>query len=102
METELTELEDDDIQYYGPRISIKEIIDIFIAYDIGFIRNFGSDMFYVEMVDGEPMIPVHPMSAYPPGIEKLFDLMVREKLKMLSYKDEKLMKSRFSVNNIDL
>ena len=29
-------------------------------------------MFYVEMVDGEPLVPMNPKGAYPPGIERLF------------------------------
>ncbi len=102
MDNELNELEDIDLESYTPPISKKDIIDIIIAYDIRFIRNFGSDMFYVEMVDGEPLVPMHPRGAYPAGIERLFDLMVRERISMITYVDEKLMKSYFPVNINDL
>ncbi len=102
MDNELTELEDIDLEHYTPAISKKDIIDIIIAYDIRFIRNFGSDMFYVEMFDGEPLVPMHPKAAYPAGIERLFDLMARERISMISYRDKKLMKSYFLVNSNDL
>ncbi|WP_292469675.1 hypothetical protein [Methanolobus sp.] len=102
MENELTELKDNDLEHFNLLISIKDISDIFIAYDLRFISYFGSDLFYVEMVDGEPLVPMHPKSAYPPGIEKLFDLMAREKINLLSYEDEKIMKSHFPVNTSDL
>lgn len=102
MRNELTDLLDHDLEHYTPQISKKEIIDIFIAYDIRFIRYFGSDMFYVEMVDEEPLVPLHPKSSYPPGIERLFDLMTRERISLISYKDGKLMKSYFPINSSDL
>lgn len=102
MEHELTELVSYDLDHYVPKMSVADIIDIFQAYDIRFIRNFGSDLFYVEMVDGEPLVPMHPQSAYPPGIEKLFDFMTRERISMLSHKDEMIMKSYFSVDGDSL
>ncbi|MDG6244059.1 MAG: hypothetical protein QCH31_06665 [Methanolobus sp.] len=98
MDNKLTELKDNDLEQYAQGISKKEVIDIFLAYDIHFIRYFGSDLFYVEMLDGEPLVPVHPGSSYPPGIEGLFDLMARERINMLKYVDEKMMKSCFPVD----
>ncbi|WP_319508070.1 hypothetical protein [uncultured Methanolobus sp.] len=102
MDNELTGLEDIELEHYSPPISKKDIIDIIIAYDISFIRNFGSDLFYVEMVDGEPLVPMNPKGVYPPGIERLFSLMARERISMINYRAEKLMKSYFPVNNNDL
>ncbi|WMW22560.1 hypothetical protein RE476_01710 [Methanolobus mangrovi] len=102
MDNELTEMEDVELEHYIPAISKKDIIDIIIAYDISFIRNFGSDLFYVEMVDGEPLVPMNPRGDYPPGIERLFSLMARERISIISYKNEKLVKAYFPVNNNDL
>ncbi|WP_407356049.1 hypothetical protein [Methanolobus sp. WCC5] len=102
MDSELTELKGSDLEHYAPAISKKEIIDIFLAYDIRLIRYFGSDLFYVEMIDGEPLVPVHPGSSYPPGIERIFDLMARERINMLSYGNEKMMKSCFPVDSTTL
>ncbi len=102
MDDEFTELNTHDLEYHSHEISKKDIIDIFLAYDISFIRYFGSNLFYVEMVDGEPLVPAHPMGAYPPGIERLFDLMAKERLNMLSCENGKLMISRFPVNNDEL
>ncbi|WP_340818684.1 hypothetical protein [Methanolobus sp. WCC4] len=102
MENELTELADQDIERFMVPVKRKDIIDIILAYDISFIRNFGSDLFYVEMVDGEPLVPMNPNGPYPPGIEKLFDLMVGERMSMLSYKGEKLSVSYFPVDENSL
>lgn len=98
MEDELTEIEDHDLEQFTVSISRKDMIDIFIAYDISFIRNFGSDLFYVQMVDGEPLVPMHPKGAYPPGIEKLFDILTRGRMSMLKYKGGKLLVSYFPVD----
>jgi hypothetical protein len=102
MDNTLTELTEQDLNHFIPSVSMQDIVAVFIAYDISFIRNFSSDLYYVEMVDGEPLVPLNPMGSYPPGIEKLFDLMARERISMLSYRDEKLWCSYFRVNNEDL
>ncbi|MBP1908657.1 hypothetical protein [Methanolobus bombayensis] len=102
MHDNLIELDDHHLQHSIPTLSINDVIDIFIAYDVSFIRNFGSDLYYVEMVDGEPLVPMNAMGSYPPGIEKLFDLMTRERMNMLSYRGEKLWFSYFPVNDEDL
>jgi hypothetical protein len=91
-----------DLEHFIPPVLKEDIINVFIAYDISFIRNFSSDLYYVEMVDGEPLVPLNPMGSYPPGIEKLFDLMSRERISLLSYKEEKLWCSYFHVNSEDL
>ena len=102
MEDALIQITDQDLQYFVPPVSMEEIISVFNAYDISFIRNFSSDLYYVEMVDGEPLVPSNPMGSYPPGIEKLFDLMTRERISMLSFRKEKLWCSYFQVNSEDL
>ncbi|SFM20178.1 hypothetical protein [Methanolobus profundi] len=102
MDNELTELGDNELEHFIPSITTNDLMDIFQAYDISFIRYFGSDLFYVEMVDGEPLVPLNPKGSYPQGIERLFDLMARERLSMLSYKDEKFLCSYFPVDSNDL
>ncbi len=92
MEYITNEVVDADLEHITPRISKNGIIDIFIAYDLVLIRNFGSDMFYVEMVDGEPLLPMNTRNGYPPGIERLFDLMTKDSIIMLEFKNERLLK----------
>ncbi|WMW24673.1 hypothetical protein RE474_11375 [Methanolobus sediminis] len=99
MDNTLIELTEQDMEQFIPPASMEDTIAVFIAYDISFIRNFSSDLYYVEMVDGEPLVPSNPMGSYPPGIEKLFDLMARERISMLSYSDGKLCCSYFQVNS---
>ncbi|MEZ5333816.1 MAG: hypothetical protein R2741_00510 [Methanolobus sp.] len=60
MEDELTALDEQDLNNSFSSLSIEEINSIFDAYDVHFIRNFGSDLFYVEMRDNEPLVPMHP------------------------------------------
>jgi hypothetical protein len=102
MEDTLIELTSQDLEHFIPPVSMEDVISVFVAYDISFIRNFSSDLYYVEMVDGEPLVPLNPMGSYSPGIEKLFDLMSRERMNMLSYREGKIWCSYFQVNSEDL
>ena len=102
MDDELTALDVQDLNYSASSLSIGEIKAVFTAYDVHFIRNFGSDLFYVEMTDGEPLVPMNPKSSYPPGIEKIFDLMARGRISILICIDGEILKKYFQVDENEL
>jgi hypothetical protein len=92
MKGNFVELEDDDFEFAKAPVSKEFIREIFEEYSLSFISHFGLDFFYVEMMDGEPLLLVSMDGSYPHKIEMIFDFMVTECVGIIKYENGVLMK----------
>jgi hypothetical protein len=92
MKGNFVELEDDDFEFAKAPVSKDFIVKVFEEYSLSFISYFGSDFFYVEMMDGEPLLLVSMDGSYPQKIELIFDFMVTERISIIRFENGVLMK----------
>lgn len=92
MKGNFTEFEDNDFEFAKAPVSKKFIIEAFKDYSLSFISYFGADFFYVEMNNGDPLMIINMEGSYPHEIELVFDFMVTERLGIIKYENETLMK----------
>ena len=87
-----TEFEDNDFEFAKAPVSKEFIVGIFEEYSLSFISYFGTDFFYVEMNNGEPLMIINMEGNYPQEIELIFDFMVTERVGIIKYENRTLMK----------
>ncbi|WP_406662368.1 hypothetical protein V7O66_06505 [Methanolobus sp. ZRKC3] len=92
MKGNFIEFQDHDFEFAKAPISKQFIIAAFEEHFLSFISYFGGDFFYVEMQDGEPLIPINLEGSYPEKIELIFDFMVTERISLIRYENGVLLK----------
>ncbi len=86
-------LQQKDLEFANPPISLDFIRKVFQKYDLRLISYFGNNMFYVAQTDGQPYQPLYPKGPYPEDIELLFDFMTIERIKQIECKEHILYRS---------
>ncbi|WP_406656988.1 hypothetical protein V7O62_00150 [Methanolobus sp. ZRKC2] len=93
MVEDLVEFQDEDFEFADAPMSKDFLIHVFNNYELKFIAYFGGDFFYVEMVDGEPFVPIYGGMYYVDEVELIMDFMVKERINIIRYEEGTLLKN---------
>lgn len=82
---DLVDFQDEDFEFADAPMSKDFLIHVFKKYNLKYIAYFGGDMFYVEMMDGEPFVPLYGRMDYVDDVEFIMDFMARERVSIIRY-----------------